>query len=174
MSSKKKAERPRSVTVEMVRSAHVSGIHRLELEKLRDRVERLYFALQDASEMDASPPPGTFAPPIDVCETEDAFIVLVELPGISPEQININLTSTHLRIFGEKTRTSKQKIVSHFCSERDYGRFERSMAIRFPVKIAEATAELSDGLLSMRLPKQKDRRGATFKVSIKDIERLRD
>jgi len=165
-SNKKKAERPRPVTVAMVRQAHISGIHRLELEKLRDRVERLYFALQDAADMDVSPAPGTFAPPIDVCETEEAFFVLIELPGISIEQININLTSSQLRIFGEKKRTSKQKIVSHFCSERSYGHFERTVRIRFAVNVSKASAELSDGLLSICLPKQKDRRGVAFKVPV--------
>lgn len=165
--SKKRAERPRVVTVAMVKAAHVSGIQRLELEKLRERVERLYFALQEAAEMDAAPAPGTFAPPVDVCETEDAIMIHLELAGIALEQVNIHLTSSHLRVFGEKKHTSRQKIVSHFCSERNYGHFERVVTIRLPINVSEATAELTNGILSVRLPKLKDRRGAAYKVPIK-------
>lgn len=165
-SSKKKSERPRTVTIAMVKAAHVSSVQRLELEKLRDRVERLYFALREAAEMDVTPAPGTFAPPIDVCETEDAVMVHVELPGISIEQICINLTNAQLRIFGEKKHSSPKKIVTHYCSERNYGRFERVVILRCPINVNGATAEFSEGLLSVRLPKQEDRRGAAFKVPI--------
>lgn len=168
--NKKKPERPRAVTIAMVKSAHVSGIKRLELERLRDRVERLYFALREAAEMDANPAPGTFAPPVDVCETEDALLVHIELPGIECEQINVHLTNAQLRIFGEKKHKSRQKVVSHFCSERNYGHFERVVTIRLPIDVTEATADFANGLLTVRLPKRKDRRGAAFKVPIKDVE----
>jgi HSP20 family protein len=170
MSSKKKPERPRTVTIAMVKSAHVSGIQRMELEKLRDRVERLYFALREVADMDALPALGTFALPIDVYETVDAFVIHVELPGVTREQININLTNSQLHIFGEKRHSSRQKVVSHFCSERNYGRFERVVTLHWAINMNDATAEFSNGLLIVRLPKQKDRRGTAFKVPIEEKE----
>ena len=46
----------------------------------------------------------TWAPPVDLCETADAIVVRVELPGLTAEQIKIGATNTQLRIWGEKKR----------------------------------------------------------------------
>jgi HSP20 family protein len=163
---KKKPERPRTVTVAMVKSAHATGLERLEVERLRDRVGRLFAALQEVAEMDVTPAPGTFAPPLDVCETEDALVVFVELAGVSSDKINVHLTSSQLRIEGEKKHASHKRALTHHCSERSYGRFQRAVTIRIPINIAETTAELRNGLLTVRLPKLKNRRATAFKVPI--------
>ena len=153
----------------MIKAAHATGLERLELERLRDRVGRLFDALQEATLTDAPAAPGAWSPPVDLCETAEAVAVRVELPGISASQVKVGLTGTHLRICGEKKkRTPRTRIISHLCSERSYGHFSRTVPLRWTIDVREATAELANGVLTVRLPKRRDRRGAEFKVTIKE------
>ena len=96
-------------------------------------------------------------------------MVRVELPGLTAEQIKVGATNTQLRIWGEKKRrVAPNKIISHYCSERSYGKFCRLVPMRWTVSVREATAEVADGILTIRLPKIEDRRGAEFAIRVKD------
>ncbi|MDX6692844.1 MAG: hypothetical protein QOF02_447 [Blastocatellia bacterium] len=153
----------------MLKPARVTGLERIELERLRDRVGMLFSALQEATITDAPARPGAWSPPVDVCETKDDVTIRVELPGVRAEHLSVGLTNTQLRVCGEKKkRASRNRIVSHLCSERTYGHFSRIVPLRWTVDVRAATAELANGVLLVRLPKLKDRRGAEFKVSIKE------
>jgi HSP20 family protein len=113
---------------------------------------------------------GTWAPPVDVCETEDAIHVRVEVPGLKADDIQIGLTNTQLRIWGEKRkRLPRTRIISHLCSERSYGRFSRIVPLRWTFSVREATATLANGMLLIRLPKAEDRRGAEFRIVVKNV-----
>ena len=154
----------------MIKAAHV-GLKRIELERLRDGVGRLYAALQEATEAEVPVAGASWAPPVDLCETKNEITVRVELPGVAASQIKVGLTNTHLRICGEKKkRAPRNRIISHLCSERSYGHFSRVVPLRWTVNVSEATAELKDGVLLVRLPKRKERRGAEFKIQIKENE----
>lgn len=151
----------------MIKAVRAIGLERLELERLRDHVGRLYAALQEATLTDAPAAPGAWSPPVDLCETEKALIVRVELPGVRAEQIRLGLTGTQLRICGEKKRgVPRGRVLTHLCSERSYGRFSRTVPLRWSINVNAATATLNNGLLLIELPKQKDRRGAEFRISI--------
>lgn len=164
-----KRERPRKVTVEMVKAVHATGLERMELERLRDRVGRLYAALQEATQADVPTSPGTWLPPVDLCEMEDMIVVRVELPGVRAGDIKVGLTSTQLTICGQKKKGApRQRVLSHLCSERSYGPFSRTIPLRWTVSVRDATAELRKGILMVRLPKLRDRRGAEFKVPVKE------
>src|SRR5215213_3869213 len=154
----------------MIKAAHV-GLKRIELERLRDGVGRLYAALQEATEAEVPVAGASWSPPVDLCETQDEVTVRVELPGVAASQIKVGLTSAHLRVCGEKKkRAPRNRVISHLCSERNYGHFSRVVPLRWTVNVAEATAELRDGVLTVRLPKRKERRGAEFKVPIKEVD----
>jgi len=142
-------------------------LERIEIERLRNRVGRLLAALQEVADDSSLAIPGAWSPPVDLCETADAVCVSVELPGVPPDSIEVSVTSTYLRISGKKKRRVLRGSISHLCSERSYGNFNRTVPLRWPVRVRGATAELNNGLLRVRLPKLADRRGAEFKVPIK-------
>jgi HSP20 family protein len=155
----------------MVKSVGAAGLERLELKRLTERIGRLFSLLQEAAEAQVPAIAGTWAPPVDVCETGNAICVRIELPGVSAGQIRIGLTSSKLRIYGEKKkRNVRQRIVSHLCSERTYGHFNRVVPLRWTISVKDATAELDKGVLLIHLPKIKDRRGSEFRVPIADRE----
>jgi Molecular chaperone (small heat shock protein) len=153
----------------MIKPARATGLERLELHRLRDRVGRLFAALQEATVAEDPLASEAWAPPVDLCETADAIMVRVELPGLTAEQIKIGATNTQLRIWGEKKRrVARNKILTHLCSERSYGRFSRIVPLRWTVSVQDATAEVANGMLVVCLPKIEDRRGLEFKIPVKD------
>ena len=153
----------------MIKPIRATGLERLEVQRLRDRVGRLYAALQEATEAEHPLASGTFAPPVDLCETETQISIRVELPGVTADQIKIGLTNTKLRIWGEKKRRpSRRRIISYLCSERSFGKFGRIVPLRWTVSIRNATAELKSGVLHIQLPKIEDRRGEEVIVEVKD------
>ena len=153
----------------MIKPIRATGLERLELQRLCDRVGRLHVALEEAMEAENPLASGAWAPPVDLCETEKMIFLRVELPGVNVEQIKIGLTTTKLRIWGEKKkRPARRRIISHLCSERSYGKFNRVVRLRWTICVRTATAELKDGMLYIYLPKIEDRRGAEVIVGVKD------
>lgn len=153
----------------MIKPIRATGLERLEVQRLRDRVGRLYAALQEATEAENPLASGTWAPPVDLCETENGISIRVELPGVTAEQIKIGLTNTKLRIWGEKKRRpNRRRIIGYLCSERSFGKFGRIVPLRWTVCIRTATAEVDNGVLHIYLPKIEDRRGEEVLVEVKD------
>lgn len=155
----------------MVKSVGSAGLERIELKRLTDRIGRLYSVLNEASEVEAAPLAGAFVPPVDVCETSDRVCIRVELPGMKASEIKIALNGAKIRICGEKKRRNpRQRILSHLCSERNYGRFNRVVPLRWTISIKETSAELKDGVLLIHLPKIIDRRGSEYRIPITEID----
>src|SRR5262245_3780616 len=101
----------------MIKPIRATGLERLELQRLRDRVGRLYAALQEATEAENPLASGAWAPPVDLVETQEAITIQIELPGVNADQIVIGLCNTKLRIWGEKKRRpARRRIISHMCS----------------------------------------------------------
>ncbi|HEX9630585.1 MAG TPA: Hsp20/alpha crystallin family protein [Pyrinomonadaceae bacterium] len=153
----------------MIKTVRATGLERLELQRLRDRVGRLFAALQEATVAEDPLASETWAPPVDLCESAEAIVVCVELPGLTAEHIKVGATNTQLRIWGEKKRRMpRNRILSHLCSERSYGKFSRIVPLRWTVSIQDAKAAVDNGMLIVRLPKIEDRRGVEFKIPVKD------
>ena len=153
----------------MIKPIRATGLERLELQRLRDRVGRLYAALEEAMEAENPLASGAWAPPVDLCETEKMIFLRVELPGVNVEQIKIGLTNTKLRIWGEKKRRqARRRIITHLCSERSYGKFNRVVRLRWTICVRTASAELKNGMLHIYLPKIEDRRGTEVIIGVKD------
>ena len=151
----------------MVKSVGAAGLERIELKRLTERIGRLFAVLQEAAETQLPTTPTGWLPAVDVCETADEICVRIELPGVSAGQIKVGLDSSKLRISGEKKkRRPRLRILSHLCSERSYGRFNRVVPLRWTISVKDATAGLVNGLLTVRLPKIKERRGSEIKVPI--------
>ena len=154
-----------------MKKVHATIFDRADLERLRGRVGRLFVALQEASEMVAGEA-GAWLSPVDLCESESFVTVSVELPGVRAEQIEVALTNEHLRVRGRKRKGAPRGVITHLCSERSFGQFARTVPLRWPIRKDAATAELRDGLLTIRLPKLEDRRGSEHKIEVKESDKL--
>jgi HSP20 family protein len=153
----------------MRKTVHATVLDRAQLERLRGRVGRLFVALQEASEM-AAGEAGAWLPPVDLCESGECVTVRVELPGVRAEQVEVSLTNEELRVRGRKRKGAPRGVTRHLCSERSFGQFARTIPLRWPVRRDDATAALKDGVLTVRLPKLKERRGGEHMIAVTSDE----
>jgi HSP20 family protein len=110
---------------------------------------------------------GAWTPPVDKCQTESHVVIRMELPGVKASDISISFRGENLRIQGvKKEPSSPHKLLCYYCLERNYGKFDRVLNISWVVNPRKAFARLDKGILTIELPKIKDRRGEMVKIKI--------
>jgi HSP20 family protein len=97
---------------------------------------------------------GTWEPPVDIYETDDALVLQVELPGVSTDAVNVELHEHTLRLSGERTREPAVTGGQYHREEGRYGAFQRAFRMPTIVDEAKIQATYRNGVLALRLPKQ--------------------
>jgi HSP20 family protein len=102
---------------------------------------------------------------VSVAETGDELIFTAELPGLSENDVSIDIENDVLTISGEKTeeRTEGEERNYHVW-ERSYGSFRRSFTLPRAVNTADASAEFENGVLEIRLPKAAESKGRRIEI----------
>ena len=114
-----------------------------DLRAWQERLERL--ATQHGT---------AWAPPIDVYETEDRYVVAAEVPGVSREAIDLAVQDNRLTLRGTRAGQVSESEAQHFHQvERGHGTFTRTFQFADPVLTDEISADLRDGVLTIMLPK---------------------
>ncbi len=93
-------------------------------------------------------------PRTDVVETDKEIQVNMELPGINPKDVEINVAGGLLTVRGEKKQESEQKHRDYHYLERQFGGFERSFQLPTSVDPDKVQADYKNGVLTVRLEKQ--------------------
>lgn len=114
-----------------------------DLIALQHRLERLTPAASQG-----------WAPPVDLCETSESFIITAELPGVSREQVHIELHDGRLVLQGR--RDARVTCEQYHQVERGHGEFARSFALPPTVDANRIAADLRDGVLTITIPKAPD------------------
>jgi len=110
---------------------------------------------------------GNWIPNVDICETAEAVMVRVELPGIDPGDIRITIQGNVLRVQGTKREPgAARERLSYYCLERRYGKFDRQIAIDWVVDVGGARATIADGILNIHIARIQNRRGTVFEIPI--------
>lgn len=109
---------------------------------------------------------GEWTPAIDVSEKGDALFVKVEVPGIDPKDITVNVDDNVLTISGEKKYEKEEKDLKHYRMERTMGIFSRGFRLPVPINPTDVKATFRNGLLVIELPKAKAAKGATIPVRV--------
>ena len=97
--------------------------------------------------------PGTWSPPIDLIETSDSFLVVVEIPGVEPSTIELSVTGNVMSLKGTKPLEDPAPPNSPLL-ERKFGPFFRQIILPGEVEFEGAEAEARHGVLRVKLPKQ--------------------
>jgi HSP20 family protein len=106
--------------------------------------------------------------PLDVFETEQAFVVKAALPGAKPDDVHITVHGDTLTIRGE-TKANEEKKGEHWhLQERRYGTFQRSLTLATPVNSDKAQADFDLGVLTLTLPKAESAKPRQIKVGAAD------
>lgn len=110
---------------------------------------------------------GILRPTIDVSETDDAFRIIAELPGVEDKDIDVTVSDDRLTIKAEKRKESEQEDEHFHRVERSYGTFERTMALPRGVDTENVDAEMKNGTLAITVPKTQNMKEHTRKVEVK-------
>lgn len=97
---------------------------------------------------------ATFRPAVDIRETDEAFVVFAELPGLTTEDLNIDVEDGVLRVSGERTLAEGEDREGFRRVERRYGAFSRAFSLPDNVDADAVSAKLEHGVLTLTLPKR--------------------
>jgi HSP20 family protein len=117
---------------------------------MRREMENVFRALDQSS---YSRNIGAGAPAIGVAETEDAFEVTAELPGVDEKDIKVSLDGNQLVISGEKKAERTKQEKDWHVEERSYGSFYRSMSLPFEPEDGAVEAHFDKGVLHLAIKK---------------------
>ena len=124
-----------------------------EMMTLREAMDRLF---DDAFTRPLSLRDGWTAPAIDMYQTDDEVVVKAALPGIKPDEVQINITGEVLHIKGETKRQEENKEKAWHMREQRWGAFERAVVLPTDVVADQAKAEFENGVLTITLPKAEE------------------
>jgi HSP20 family protein len=104
---------------------------------------------------------------LDVYETDDSLVVKTSIPGVKPEDVDINIKGNVLSISGESKEEEEVKEENYLRRERRYGSFSRTLALPEGVDADKAEADFEDGVLTLTIPKAPEAKPKTITVKSK-------
>jgi HSP20 family protein len=129
-----------------------------ELAEMRSRFDRLLSDLGDGHDRE-------WMPAIDMIRDNGNLVVRAEVPGIKPEEIEIEAEGGVLTISGKHEETSEEKGKEFMRRERRYGAFSRSMPLPEGVDPKKIKATTSDGVLELTIPLPEEATAEPVKIT---------
>jgi HSP20 family protein len=105
-------------------------------------------------------------PATDVIETDDTVIIRIQVPGMSKEQLELEMTPEALTLKGELKDETAEKAKQYHRQEIQYGPVRRTVRFPVPVESDKATATLNDGLLQVTVPKSHQAHAQPVKIAV--------
>jgi HSP20 family protein len=144
--------------------ALVKWTPRTELETLRHEMERLFErAFPKAFGYETEVEPG-WRPGLDVRETEDAYVVETDLPGMAAEDITVEVEGPYVVVKGERHAEHEATEEGVKRAERTFGKFYRRVALPEAAKAEEAEARYANGVLTVTVPKAEEAKAKAITV----------
>jgi HSP20 family protein len=135
-----------------------------EMMTLREAMDRLF---DDAFTRPLSLRENWSAPAIDMYQTDDEIVVKAALPGIKPDEVQIDVTGEVLTIKGETKQQEEKKEKAWHIREQRWGVFERSVVLPTDVVSDKAKAEFENGILTIILPKAEEVKPKVISIKAK-------
>jgi HSP20 family protein len=104
--------------------------------------------------------------PVDIAETDDEYILSVEVPGIDPKEVQVTATANTLSLKAEKRNALEKKARSFHRVERAYGAFQRILTLPGDVDPAAVKASGKDGVLTIRVGKREQAKPRAIEVKV--------
>lgn len=137
------------MTLPVLRSQNAATFDPLrELAQLQQRMNQLFTTMLGDL---ASPATGAWTPLADVTETDDAYLVEIDVPGVDRRNLTVEVTGTALRVHGEIVEKEKVGWLRH--RTRRVGQFSYHTQLPGDIDADYIKADLADGVLTVRIPK---------------------
>ena len=96
--------------------------------------------------------PAAWSPKVDVFEKDNRLVTRVDLPGLTKEEVKVEVTDGYLEMSGERKRETEETKEDYFRSEREYGSFYRAVPLPEGVKLEDVKAMFANGVLEVSVP----------------------
>jgi len=135
------------------------------LTTLQDQVNRLFessFAKERAGETGLA----TWAPAVDIYETEHELVVKADLPDVVEKDIDVRVENNTLTIHGERKFEKSVSDENYLRVERSYGTFMRSFSLPNTIRTEGIHAEYKNGALTVHMPKREESKPKQVKINV--------
>jgi HSP20 family protein len=134
------------------------------IANLQEQINRLFddvvFRGSDESSL------TSWAPPVDIYETEHELVVKADLPEVDPKDLDIRVENNVLTIRGERKFEKKVDEDNYLRIERSFGSFTRSFSLANTVNPDAIKADYSNGVLTLTIPKREEAKPKQIKVNV--------
>jgi HSP20 family protein len=134
----------------MYRRYRIPSVWR-DVDRMQREMNRLFESYYPARLRSA---PGY--PAMNLWSNEDGLILTAEMPGVSPEDIDISVVGETLTLSGERKPDETNGSTRYHRRERGYGKFTRSTQLPYPVDVKKVEAEFTNGVLNVSLPRAEE------------------
>jgi HSP20 family protein len=131
---------------------------------LQEQVNRLFGNVLEHSGEESNL--TTWAPAVDIYETEHELVVKADLPEIDPKDLDIRVENNILTIRGERKFEKKVNEENYLRVERAYGSFSRSFSLANTVNSEAIKADYQNGVLTLTIPKREEAKPKQIKVNV--------
>jgi len=135
-----------------------------DMVTLREKMNRLFEDYYPARTEEKDIVAGSWAPSVDIYETENELVLTAELPGIKEDDIEIKLEDNTLTIKGDRNFEKETKEENYHRIERSYGSFFRSFTLPAYIDQEKIEAQHENGILKIAMPKKHESKPRKVRV----------
>ncbi len=121
----------------------------------------------DDSSMNEDLENAVWSPLTDISENKDQYILKMDLPGVSKENLKLNFHDGELIISGERKQEKEDKDSKYHRIERTYGKYFRSFTLPQTIQADKINAEFKDGQLTITVPKSEEAKPKELEIKVK-------
>jgi HSP20 family protein len=118
-------------------------------------------------------PQGLWSPQVEILERDNQLVMRADLPGLTRDDVNIELDNDGITIEGERKNENEEKGEGYYRSERSYGKFYRRIPMPEGVKAEDAKATFNNGVLEITMPAPKREQRKPRRLEISGHEQAR-
>ncbi|TBH21144.1 Hsp20/alpha crystallin family protein [Thermus thermamylovorans] len=115
---------------------------------------------------DFARPTAAYVAPADLYETDEALILEMAVPGLSPEDLEVSLEGNRLTVRGQVKPVEEARVRRYYLQEMAHGSFVRTFSLPVEVDASQARAEFRHGILRLTMPKVAEARAKRIPVEV--------
>ena len=143
-----------------------------ELNSLQSEMNRLFDTVFEQPSGGSRNVMRRWMPAMDLVETTDHFVLRADLPGMSEEDVKIELEDTTLTVSGERKAEHEDRSEGYYRVERAFGSFARTLTLPQGVDPEAVTASFDRGVLEIRVPKPEARKPRRIEIGGSDRQTI--
>ena len=136
-----------------------------DLRTLQEEVNRLFSSNLTRGFGEEGIGRGAWNPSVDIFENKDQIVLEAELPGMKQDDFELTVENNVITLRGERQFEKKEESDNYHRVERSYGSFTRSFTLPQTVSAEGATAEYSNGVLRVTLPKREETKARRIQIN---------